>query len=255
MTLQCGVGRVNALVRAIVVRMATECDWPVDDTCLPDLPAESDPGYAAAVIARDHAVQVAISVLWALSGRQFGCQTLTIRPEVGGPTVCDDAPLIDAYYRNDWRGIPQIKTSPMVVHLQGPAQEIVTVTIDGVTVPPSEYVLEGDRLYRVGKRWPYQDMSKPLGFPGTWSITYVKGMPPPRHVGGFVGQLAAEMYQACIGGKCRLPRTVVSTSRSGVTHVFDPTRMLAAGLTGIPQIDSWLAAMNPNNLAQSARLR
>jgi hypothetical protein len=48
---------------------------------------------------------------------------------------------------------------------------------------------------------------------------------------------------------------VVSTSRSGVTHVFDPTRMLGAGYTGIPEIDTWIASVNPNHLMATARVR
>lgn len=232
------------------------CDWPVDRTCFDDLPAENDPTYDAAVAQRNDAENKAIAVLFALTGRQFMCETKIVRPSPGGGGgICDDGPLVDAYYRNDWRGVPGAKASPMTVRLEGPAREIVTVTIDGVDIDPSEYRLEGDVLYRIGKRWPRNDMSKPRGFPGTWSVEYIMGSPPPPFVGGYVGQLAREMINACKNTKCKLPRTVVSTSRSGVTHVFDPTRMLAAGFTGLPDVDTWIAAVNPHNLAQTAKLR
>lgn len=233
------------------------CDWPVDRTCLPELPDESDDDYAVAVELRNHAENTAIAVLWALTGRQFSCSEVTVRPEPslarGG---CDGAMLTEAYFRNDFRGIPPTYFSPMAVKLEGPVHEIVAVHIDGVLVDEAEYRLENDVLYRIGKRWPRNDMTKPLGFPGTWSVTYVRGCPPPAFVARFVGELAAEMIQACRDAKhCKLPRTVISTSRSGVTHVFDPTRMLSAGYTGLPNIDTWIASTNPNRLASTARLR
>lgn len=231
------------------------CEWPVDRSCLTALPAENEDDYAAKLAIRDSAEDAAVSVMWALSGRQFSVCEHTIRPVVEQYGICDDAPLIEAYYRNDWRGVKGGSPSPMYVFLPGPVQEIVTVTIDGVVLDPSEYVLEGDALYRRGARWPFQNLNKPAGDPGTWTVTYLRGLPVPAFVGGFTGQLAAEMVLACEDQKrCKLPRTVVSTSRSGVTHVFDPTRMLSAGFTGIPQIDTWLATVNPNNLTQTARV-
>lgn len=193
------------------------CEWPVDRSCLPDLPDKEDESYAAQLALRTHSENTAIAVLWALSGRQFSCTELTVRPEpVGWKGMCDDAPLIEAYYRNDWRGITSPSPSPMTVRLAGPVYEITKVTIDGQDLDPSEYRAEGDILYRLGKRWPRNNMSRPMGFPGTWSVTYIQGRPPPSFVGRFVGELAAEMITACIDTKrCKLPRTVVSTSRSG----------------------------------------
>ena len=239
------------------------CPWPVDRTCLPELPALSDPptqdeqdAYDAAVAARNDAENKAVSVLWALSGRQFSCEERIVRPEpVAGGGICDEGPLIEAYYRNDWRGVPLAGPSPRSVRLAGPVQSIVTVTIEDTVLDESEYVLEGDLLYRRNGKWPRNDMSRPRGEVGTWSVTYIQGTPPPAFVGGFVGELASEMMMACADQKrCRLPRTVVSTSRSGVSHVFDPTRMLAAGFTGLSGVDTWLASVNPNKLAHTARI-
>lgn len=234
------------------------CDWPVNRDCMEPLPAEDDPDYAARLAARNDAENKAVAVLFALSGRQFMCTETITRPQpVRRGGVCDDAPLIDAYYRNDWRGISVSPSpSPRAVVLAGPVQQIVTVTIDGVDIDPSEYVLEGDVLYRRTGKWPTNDMSLPRGEPGTWSVTYLQGTPPPEFVAGFVGELAQEMIIACHDQKrCRLPRTVVSTSRSGVSHVFDPTRMLSAGFTGLSGVDTWLASVNPNKLMHAARVR
>lgn len=232
------------------------CDWPVDRGCLPDLPAEDDEDYADKLARRNNAENAAIAVLFALSGRQFMCEEKIARPEpVNWSGICDEAPLIEAYYRNDWRGVSQSKPSPMTVQLDGPVMEILEIRLADEVMDPSEYRVENDILYRLGRRWPRNDMSRPRGFPGTWSVHYIKGRRPPAFVGGYVGELAAEMIAACEGGKCRLPRTVVSTTRSGVTHVFNPIPMLNAGYTGISRIDTWLASVNPHNLASTARIR
>ena len=56
------------------------CNWPVDDSCLPPLPPEDDPTYAEKLTDQQNALDLAVTVLWALSGRQFGqCETL-VRP-------------------------------------------------------------------------------------------------------------------------------------------------------------------------------
>jgi hypothetical protein len=72
----------------------------------------------------------------------------------------------------------------------------------------------------------------------------------------FVGLLAKEFMNACSGGKCRLPRRVRSVSRQGVTmDMVDPTSIYAEGLTGLPEIDTWLKAVNPFTLAQPPKVR
>jgi hypothetical protein len=66
------------------------------------------------------------------------------------------------------------------------------------------------------------------------------------------GALAKEFVSACTGDDtCRLPRTLVGTTRRGVSHNFDPAKIIGAGKTGLAEVDQWLAAVNPNRL-QSA---
>ena len=63
------------------------------------------------------------------------------------------------------------------------------------------------------------------------------------------GILAQEFIRACDNdGDCRIPRTVVQISRQGVSHVFDATKMLANGKTGLAEVDLWLNAINPYHL-------
>lgn len=240
----------------------TACQWPVDDTCFPDLPAPNDPTYSVALERRESAKSLAVQVLWALSGRRFGVCTYVVRP-------CQQ--LDDTYrfqyqpvtsYVLSWEGdrwvnwpcgcVGRCKESgPRSVHLPGPAHEIVEVIIGGTVLGPDEYVLEGDVLHRIGNIWPPQDLSYPMGEVNTWSVEYLRGDPVPLGVDRLTGLLAKEFITVCEGGRCRLPSTVVSTTRQGVTHQFDPSRIYAAGKTGLPECDQWLAAVNPYRLLEA----
>jgi hypothetical protein len=247
------------------------CNWPVDDGCLPALPAEDDPAYPAALAARQAAVELATQVLWALSGRQYGqCEAL-VRPcptgacggtvRQGSPWDQTVAPMMPTYQGGQWSnvscGCPTGRCNaagPRAVHLPGPVGPIVTVTIDDVVQDPSEYTLEGDILYRKYGDWPGQDYNRPLGEDGTWSVLYLRGYPVPAGVGSFVGQLAKEFLAACSGDACRLPRNVVSTTSRGVSRQFDPSQIYANGKTGLTEVDLWLAAVNPHAIMQAPRV-
>lgn len=231
--------------------------WPVDSSCLPELDPDDD-AYPTAKAALDDATELAVQVLWALSGRQFGQVSDVVRP-------CPERnPETGFYYwlagphDLNWPGMPCgcggscIKSGPGAVHLPGPATEILAVTIDGVTLDDSEYILERDVLYRpAGGWWPRQDLSRPAGEDGTWTVEYLRGYPPPTGTGKLVALLATEFYNACTGGKCRLPRTVTEMTRQGVSHrIVNPNEIYASGKTGIPEIDLWLSAVNPHHLLQ-----
>lgn len=238
------------------------CDWPVDDTVLPELPAADDPGRPAALLVRQAAIDLATQVMWSLSGRRFGVCEFLVRPcmqnldprfVVGGPGITS--------YLLSWEGDRWLNWScgcigvcreagPRAVHLPGPVQSVVEVKIADAVLPVEGYRLEGNTLYRVGANWPGQDLNRPAGEAGTWTVTYTRGEPVPAGVDRLTGILAAEMVKALSDpGKCRLPRNVTTTSRQGVTYqVYDPAVMYANGKTGLAEIDMWLAAVNPNHL-------
>ncbi|MBP3086954.1 hypothetical protein [Mycolicibacterium fortuitum] len=244
------------------------CEWPVDRTCLPDLPVLGDDpttaeqaAYDAAVAQRNSAENIAIQVLWSLSGRQFGVCETTARPcptyaqGFGyGPFVL----MLDSGHWTNWPcgciGSCSV-TGPRVVHLPGPVDAITVVTIDGVPLDQADYQLEGNALYRKGGQWPRQDLGRPLGESGTWSVTYTRGIPVPPGVDKLTGQLAREFAAACDDeDECRLPRTLVATTRRGVSHEFDPSKILAAGKTGLTEVDLWLSSVNPHGLQQNAEV-
>ena len=149
--------------------------------------------------------------------------------------------------------------APGRIHLPGPVfvddDHPVVVKVAGETLDPATYTTEGDLLYRRnGGVWPGQNLARPLDEPGTWSVAYWLGYPVPAGVDRLTGVLAKEFMLACDGKGCRIPPTVVATSSRGVSHVFDPSKILAAGFTGLPEIDRWLAAVNPNRLMCQAEV-
>lgn len=245
------------------------CAWDVDRTCLPEVD-ENDP---AAVAMRQEHEDMAVSILWALSGRQFGQCPVTIRPCPEGSTyrTARWSPLPSygpgfspIFESGEWRNVGCSclgsgcrVSGPRLIHLPGPVGEIVEIRIADVVLDPDNYEIEGDRLYRHSLAWPSQDLSAPLGEPGTWSITYTRGNPVPHGVATLTGLLAAEFIKACTkGGNCRLPRQVQTVTRQGVTYSkVDPTNIFRSGLTGIPEIDIWLASVNPNKLQAAPRVR
>ena len=243
------------------------CTWPVDRTCLPV--SESEPER----IKQEHAEDLAVSVLWALSGRQFGICPVIARP---CPTPCYGTAYSDLiggpgwfplWDGANWRNVrcgctgKCEATGPTVIHLGStkglPIREVTEVRIAGEVVDPSLYSLEGDLLYRRGgAQWPNQDLTLPLDEPGTWSVSYTQGNPPPAGTATLVALLAKEFLDACGGGKCRLPRRVQTVSRQGVTYnMIDPTDIYRDGLTGLPEVDIWIASVNPHRISRAPRVR
>lgn len=242
------------------------CTWPIDRTCLP----AADPEDAAAVIRQTHAEQLAVDVLWALSGRQFGACPEKVRPcpqpclrdgigsWLGGPGWY---PMWDgANWRNVTCGCSGGGcdfAKPSIVHLAGPVNAVTEVIIGGVVQDPSTYSLEGDLLYRAdGITWPSQDLGLPLHSPGTWSVTYLKGHPVPAGVALLTALLAKEFLAACSNGKCRLPRNVEQVTRQGISYrMVNTTDIYRSGFTGLSECDLWIASVNPNQLMQGPRVR
>lgn len=225
---------------------------------LPDTPTpEQQADYDAAVARREGAIALAVTVMWALSGRQFGICPVIARPCPPGDPLrpWGGYSAVIVWDGSNWLNAPCgcmgvcRYSGPRKLHLPGPVQSIVTVTIAGVDLDPAAYTLEGDVLY-LDRSWPSQDLGRPLGEAGTWSITYERGRPVPSGADRLTGILAAEFDKACSGdNKCRLPRQVTSMSRQGVSYqMYDPTAFYSSGKTSIPEIDMWLAAINPNHI-------
>jgi hypothetical protein len=244
------------------------CAWdPIPCGC--DLPGYGDdesPGEPEQDVA--YAVETASYVLWALSGRQFGCCELTVRPCrsdcSGGGGGGWGARLVDGA----WVNLPcRSCASPCAcaevceVRLPyGPACEVLGVVAGGLDLDPSQWRLEdGEWLVldpAVGCFPACQDMSLPLGEVGTWGVTYTQGTPPPTAGRRAAGALACEILKACRNDStCCLPKRTQSMNRAGMSiTMIDPFDFLDSSRTGIYEVDLFLKAANPEGRSRGARV-
>lgn len=236
--------------------MDDSCVWPVDRTCLPaDVSAPEDRDRL------EEAINTAVGVLWALTGRQFGCQKVIARPCPYPVDAMGDYDLPVSYmptlYAGSWYNVGCGEggcspNGPTNVVLPGPVSQVLSVSVEGVEIDADSWKLENSRLYRAnGEEWPRQDLTAPLGEPGTWGVTYLRGVTPPPGAAMAVGQLAKEFWNVCTVGKCRLPKRTQQIQRQGITITrADPTDILSNKQTGLPEVDLWIKAHNPNGLDQ-----
>ncbi len=141
-----------------------------------------------------------------------------------------------------------------------PVTSIEEVVIDGEVVDPARYRVDDGRWliyippvpYSSGDRqnWPnVNDERLELGSVGTWSIDYFYGNGPPPGGREMAAVLGCELAKSCSGedgdGSCRLPQRVTSITRQGVSMaVLDPLTLFSDGLTGLPEVDLFVSAMN-----------
>ncbi len=230
---------------------------------------------------------VAQEILFELSGRRFAgeCEQ-TVRPcrtRCGWPfQVLSRGHIVwsnfgwgwapDGYWGWD-NGTPCGCRHLSTVHLAGyPVQEILEVKIGGDIVDPATYRLDRHRnLVRVRDTadpgtmllWPAcQTMDLPDTEPGTFSVTYSYGQDPPAAGVSAATQLACELYKACSGQACALPKGTVRYARQGVIvdkqavmdFVFVPTKLATRGArtsgwrTGMALVDAFLNAYNATGL-------
>lgn len=205
------------------------------------------------------------ALLFELSGSRFtGVCQRTVRPCPGSCGCWGSDPLAryvgtsvfggDGYWhfgghRSGCRPLSTVKLAGF------PVQEIVEVTIDGVTIDPSEYRLEKQRnLVRLadtdGNRqvWPgCQRLDLPAGDPGTFVVTYTYGQAPPTPAVEAAKQLACQLALACPDpngdtGDCDLPPGTFQVVRQGITvNVQTLGLYLTQGQTGLAHVDAFLA--------------
>lgn len=250
------------------------CTWPLDLSCAPDWNT-----YPPAV--QSAATTWATYILWALTGRRYGPCSVTIRP--CGPTCGNVAgymtwpvsmdgtrdagapwmtPWIDAgVWRNCGCQGSCSCAARCEVGVPGPVAVIDEVLVDGIVLDPSAYRLDYVRGQAVlvrtdGECWPEcQDMNVDVDQPGSFAITYQRGVAVPRAGQIAAGELAAEFAKACSGAECALPQQMASLSRNGVDiEMVDPATIAEEGLTGIKNVDLWIRSVNPARRAQRSRV-
>lgn len=221
------------------------CEWPVLQ-CGP-LPEEGCKDY-------DSLKAAASEVLWALSGRQFGCCPATLRVCRGAPAPGPGrfwyATLDSGQWYNVTCGacredscccdVPQ-------VYLDMTVCEIVEVTVGGEAVPTGSYrVDDGHWLVRTdGGRWPCCD---------EFTVALETGVPVPPAGQRALGELMSELWLACSDKDCKLPKRIQTLSKQGFTMaVLDPMDFLTEGKTGLYFTDLWLQSCNPQYRPSGAR--
>lgn len=227
------------------------------------------------------ALDVATEILYALSGRQFGLCTVTLRPcrrDCYGdswPTMLGtpyEAALDGTYptptlYAGEWYNITCGSCTSgcscarvSEVALPGPVYDITRVKVDGaVLLLGTDYRLDDWRLLvRLGgNEWPLcNDLNLADTEVGTWSVTYRLGQPVPELGKLAAGELVDEISKAMLcNSDCKLPRYVQSLARQGVNFTFpDPAQLTQLGLMGLYWVDTFVNTTNPNRLRQRSKV-
>lgn len=248
-----------------VTEPAEACPWPVDTACFNEEWDDLTPDV------QERSLLLASATLYRLTGRRVGGCPVTIRPCKA--SCAGGASAYFAYGSYGWMN-PHIGVSGewvnscgcntdcsctvlCEVELPQPVGEIFEVKVDGVVISPTDYRLDNNRLVWVGATdcpWPAcQDMTKPDTEPGTFSVEYLNSYPVGA-IGAYAGGiLAMEFAKACIGNKCRLPSTVTSLSRQGVSFEL-AVGSFPGGYTGIREVDAFIAMWNPGNLTQQTQV-
>ena len=244
--------------------MGSPCGWSIENcgcgTCWAD--------YSPAT--QDNAAALAIGLMWAATGRQFGLCEVTVMPHnpgrrdplyqtfpasapLGGePGTLGIYPVLDSgTWRNLCGGGCSCRSTCQVL-LDGPVASIVEVQVDGEVVDPAAYrVHDREALVRIdGTCWPVcTKVDTPI--PG-FEVTYERGSPIPDQVQAAVEVLACEYAKACANQACRLPKRLASLSRQGVevtlAQVPDPGQGVLR--TGIQVVDDAITAVNPWGLVE-----
>jgi hypothetical protein len=245
------------------------CVWPVDPACLVDDWENLEDEV------RDRALALASATMTRLTGYRVGGCPVTVRPCQRG---CSDGTR-PAYW--DMQGVyghaagwwPHIEGGVWVnscgcasdcscstlceVELPAPVVSVESVQVGASTVPTTDYRVDRNRLLWVGAGdcpWPVcQDLSAPVGAADTFAVTYYSQHPVDSLGAYAAGRLAMEYAKACSGKKCALPSGVTAITRQGVS--FEITAgAFPGGLTGIHEVDAYIALWNPEPIRQAPRV-
>lgn len=243
----------------------TGCEWPVDPACFDDEWEDVEPATKA------RATSLASSTLHRLTGYRVGGCPLTVRPckkgcAGGWPsyyTRYASLGMWGSFWPQNWAGVwinscgCSTECSCTVlceVDLPAPVGEVYEVTVGTATVDPADYRVDGHTLVWTGDAecpWPTcQDLAAPVGQPDTFSVTYLNSYPVDQLGAYACAVLAMEYARACQGDACRLPAGITSVVRQGVSFEV-VTGAFPGGMTGIREVDSYLALWNPEGLRQA----
>jgi hypothetical protein len=234
--------------------MPDDCAWPIDPACLTDEWAALDPSV------QQRAQALAVQSLRQLTGYRVGGCPITVRPCIQS---CWHGL---SYLWARWGAFGPHQTANGIwvnscgchtdcsctalceVVLAAPVGPVSSVKVDGDVILPALYRVDGNRLLWTGPGdcpWPTcQDMTANDDKPGTFSVTYLNAHAPDALAAYAAGVMSMEFAKACMGSKCRLPSTVTSVSRQGVSFTLG-TGAFPDGLTGIREVDAFIGLWRP----------
>jgi len=205
------------------------------------------------------AIEIATAVLYEVTGRRWsGADTASVRPSAVDTSSKAVVPgWVPSWGSYDSSNGPCIPTDVLDLGYF-PVISIGQVRIDGVVVPSSAYQLQEQKLLvRIdGGVWPCtQNLSDPATAVDTFEVNIVHGIDPPvagKHCCAFY---AAELAKSFCNLDCALPQRTQYVTRQGVSSILaDPLNVIDRGMIGLPNVDSWVRAVNPHKRRKRAMM-
>lgn len=247
--------------------MLGPCAWTADWSCC-EVPADSEAITGSML-------QGATELLWALSGRQFGECTVTLRPcredcwdgrfrwSPWGGSYPFPAKIDGIWVNFACGSCPGSCSCSRVSKFMLPtsATEIVQIKIDGDILDPDAYRLD-NRIKVVrqdGGEWPRcNSESKIAGEDGTWTVTTKFGRELPKLGELAVAELTCEYIKFCTNADdCQLPANWASINQSGLTITranASKTDLDDLPEEWLPWTRRFLRAFNPNRLVAPSQV-
>jgi hypothetical protein len=251
--------------------MAEPCGWTPTTGCC-DGWDTFDPAIQTA------ALNWAVDILWALSGRRYGACEITVRPCF---TLCNPQtwetfgvwmqgwgsggtnwgwwPYID--FSGAWRNCGCCGIcccgARCSLFLPGPIQTVTSIKINNVDLLTGWRVEDKQWLVRQdGECWPEcQNFDVPAdSTDNTFVVTYQWGVAVPASANVAAGALACEYAKWCTNQTCALAPQITSLTRDGVSFEVMVAGSDKRSPTGVAIVDQWLRAVNPSGLRQNPKV-
>lgn len=247
--------------------MSPIIDGPCDGWSTPTWTCVLSPAAAAVT---GIAVQAAADVLYAFTGRRLGTCQVTIRPcrrDCFGGIWPFSTQWWEfgvwprpVFYQGSWFNLTCGQCTSgcscsivSEVLLPSPVASVISVKVDGVTLPTSAYRVDNYRLLvrTDGGQWPIcNNLNLADTEVGTWSVTLTYGETVSPLGNLALGELATQFAKLIACDKdCAIGKPVQQLVRQGVTMNFlDPNELFANGRIGLYLSDLFISVENPKGL-------
>lgn len=148
------------------------------------------------------------------------------------------------------------------LHLTGrPVREIYSVSIhrpvgSPTVLSPDQYEVSSNFRLKIASSVPLPYVSYENGrCTSEIRVDYEYGAKPPPAVQRAIDLYAEQLDLASQGEDCKLPKRVTSIVSQGLSMtLLDPQDYLEKGMTGVPEVDQVIAALNPGKAKAPSRL-